>query len=157
MCGFQRCSRDGCEFKGDRAVADDRAQNSETVVTQAETASFRPLTIVDMKQTADSVDQTYRNFVLLDVNQHAIRMAVMEGEYPWHYHPYSDECFLVLEGELEIDVADSRTFHVMPGQAFTVPAGVTHRTRARKRTVNLCFEDRGAYTDVVFVDETTRL
>jgi hypothetical protein len=34
MCGFQRCSRDGCEFKGDRAVADDRAQNSETVVTQ---------------------------------------------------------------------------------------------------------------------------
>ena len=86
------------------------------------------------------------------MNNHCIRVAVMQGEFRWHHHPRSDECFIVLEGELEIDLADGRTFRLKPGDAFTVPAGVVHRTRAQDRTVNLCFETRNAYTDVVFVD-----
>jgi quercetin dioxygenase-like cupin family protein len=57
-----------------------------------------------------------------------------------------------LEGQLEIDLADGRTFRLKPGEAFTIPAGVVHRTRALARAVNLCFEDRDAYTDAVFVD-----
>jgi mannose-6-phosphate isomerase-like protein (cupin superfamily) len=133
-------------------MTDYRTQRTENVVTHVEDALFSPMTVVDIKQAAASVEQTYRNFVVLDVNQHSIRMAVMEGEFRWHRHPHSDECFLVLEGELEIDIADGRTFRVKPGQAFTIPFGVTHRTRARTRTVNLCFEDRNAYTDVIFED-----
>jgi mannose-6-phosphate isomerase-like protein (cupin superfamily) len=62
----------------------------------------------------------------------------------------SDECFLVVEGALEIDLADDRTVTVRPGELFTIPAGVRHRTRAAVRTVNLCFEHARAYTDVVF-------
>jgi mannose-6-phosphate isomerase-like protein (cupin superfamily) len=77
-------------------------------------------------------------------------MAVMQGEFRWHRHPHSDECFLVLEGELEIDLAGGESFRLKPGEAFTIPAGTIHRTRSSVRTVNLCFEDRNAYTDVVF-------
>jgi|SRR6185369_15679699 len=138
-------------------MADDRTQANETRVTQAETAWFGPLTIVDIKQTAASVSQAYRNFVLLAVNQHSIRIAIMEGEYPWHHHPHSDECFVVLEGELEIEIAGGETFHIKPWQAFTVPAGITHRTRARRRTANLCFEDSRAHTDVTVVDTASSL
>jgi mannose-6-phosphate isomerase-like protein (cupin superfamily) len=138
--------------KGDKAMAQDRTPTRETGVTQAETAWFGPLTIVDMKQAAASVSQAYRNFALLAVNQHSIRLAVMEGEYRWHYHPHSDECFVVLEGELEIDIAGGETFLIKPWQAFTVPAGITHRTRARIRTANLCFENSSAHTEVAFVD-----
>lgn len=124
----------------------------DSKVAHVEETAFPPLTIVDLKQAAATVDQTYKNFVLTDVNQHCVRMAVMQGEYRWHHHPHSDECFLVLEGELEIDLADGQSFRLTPGQAFTIPTGVTHRTRARTRTVNLCFEHRRAYTDVVFDD-----
>jgi mannose-6-phosphate isomerase-like protein (cupin superfamily) len=74
----------------------------------------------------------------------------MVGEYRWHRHPHSDECFLILEGELEIDLDEGRLVVLKPGQMFNLPAGVRHRTRARVRTVNLCFEDKLAYTDVVF-------
>ena len=124
----------------------------DTAVAHVEETAFPPLTIVDLKKAAATVNQTYKNFVLTDVNQHCVRMAVMQGEYRWHHHPHSDECFLVLEGELEIDLADGRTVRLTPGQAFTIPTGVKHRTRARTRTVNLCFEHRDAYTDVVFDD-----
>jgi mannose-6-phosphate isomerase-like protein (cupin superfamily) len=128
-----------------------RTQLDNTVAHNEESA-FPALTVIDLKNAAASVDQTYKNFVVVDVNQHCVRMAVMQGEFRWHHHPHSDECFLVLEGELEIDLADGQTFRLTPGQACTIPAGVTHRTRARTRTVNLCFENREAYTDAVFDD-----
>ncbi len=121
-------------------------------MTHDERAAFPALTAVNLTDAAASVEQAYKNFVIFGVNQHCVRMAVMQGEFRWHRHPRSDECFLVLEGELEIDLADGRSFRLKPGEAFTIPAGVVHRTRSRIRTVNLCFEDRSAYTDVEFED-----
>ena len=114
-------------------------------------AGLPNLSLIDLKQAAAAVREFYKNFVVVQINNHCIRMAVMEGEYAWHKHPRSDECFLTLEGCLEIDLADGRTISLRPGDAFNVPAGVAHRTRARTRSVNLCFEHLDAYTDVEFL------
>ena len=136
------------------AMTDYRTQGGQELQTHVEEPSFPPLAVVNLKREADSVQQVYKNCVLFNVNNHTVRMAVMEGEFRWHKHPRSDECFLVVEGELEIDIAQDRTYHLRPGDAFTIPAGVVHRTRSRSRAVNLCFENQGAYTDVVFEDES---
>ncbi len=133
-------------------MTDYRTSSAEPVITHVEEAAFAPLAVAHLKRVAQAVTQTYKNFVLVDVNRHCVRMAVMEGEFRWHKHPKSDECFLVLEGELEIDLADGRTLVLKPGELCTIPAGVVHRSRSRKRAVNLCFEDKDAYTDVVFQD-----
>ena len=134
-------------------MTDYRTEQKDISITHDETAAFAALAIADLKQAAASVLDEYKNFVALKVNDHCVRLAVMQGEFRWHHHPNSDECFLVLEGELEIDLADGQTFRLSPGEAFTIPAGVIHRTRSRKRAVNLCFEHRGAYADVVFDDQ----
>jgi mannose-6-phosphate isomerase-like protein (cupin superfamily) len=117
-----------------------------------EQPAFPPLQDILLLKVAARITDVYRNFVINTVNDHCVRIAVMQGDYRWHRHPASDECFLTLEGHLEIDLADGRTVHLQPGQLFTIPRGVVHRTRASIRTVNLCFEHRGAYTDVEFVD-----
>ncbi len=133
-------------------MTDYRTAQNEPAITHVEEAVFPPLAVVDLKREAQSVEQAYKNFVLVKVNNHCVRLAVMQGEFRWHQHPRSDECFLVLEGELEIDLADGRTFRLKPGEAFNIPAGVVHRSRSRARAVNLCFEDSHAYTDVIFED-----
>jgi mannose-6-phosphate isomerase-like protein (cupin superfamily) len=133
-------------------MTDYRTNQNDQGRTHSEDAAFPGLTVVNLKQQADSVDQTYKNFVVVNINNHCVRLAVMQGEFRWHQHPRSDECFLVVEGDLEIDLADGRTFRLKPGEVFTIPAGVIHRTRSHARAVNLCFEDRNAYTDVVFED-----
>jgi mannose-6-phosphate isomerase-like protein (cupin superfamily) len=114
--------------------------------------AYSGLTPVDLKKEAGQVTDTYKNFVLFNVNQHCVRLAVMSGEYRWHRHPHSDECFLIVEGEFEIDLDDGRLVVLKPWQMFTIPAGVRHRTRARMRTVNICFEEQQAYREVVFDD-----
>ena len=105
------------------------------------------LEVIDLNAEAGAVTDAYRNFVLCQVNQHGLRLAVIEGQYPWHSHPSSDELFLVIEGTLVIDLADQRELRLRPGQAVVVPAGVVHRTRGEGRTVNLCVEDLGAATE----------
>ncbi|SEF81817.1 cupin domain-containing protein [Paenibacillus sp. UNC499MF] len=98
-----------------------------------------------------NIQERHVNFAVSDVNSHVLRIAVMTGNYRWHFHPDSDELFMVLEGELFIDFEDGTTTSLKANDTLTVPAGTVHRTRADVRTVNLCFEAKEAET--VFVDE----
>jgi len=114
---------------------------------RAEPVRHAPLEVIDVSAEARAVTDAYRNLVLCQVNQHCLRLAVIEGQYPWHSHPASDELFLVLEGTLVIDLADHRELRLRPGQAVVVPAGTVHRTRGEGRTVNLCVENLAAATE----------
>ena len=98
-----------------------------------------PLTVVDVPQAAQGIDG-YKNIPLSLINDHVVRLSIMTEAYHWHYHPNSDETFLVVEGIVCIDLAE-RTVELAPGQLFTIPANVRHRTRPQgSRSVNLTFE-----------------
>ncbi|MBD8027469.1 cupin domain-containing protein [Ureibacillus sp. Re31] len=83
----------------------------------------------------------YKNFIVSEMNDHVLRIAVIDGEFHWHEHD-TDELFMVLEGELLIDLENDRTIQLLPGEIFNVPAFTQHRTRSNGRTVNLCFEKK---------------
>jgi mannose-6-phosphate isomerase-like protein (cupin superfamily) len=112
------------------------------------------LEVVDLAAEGAAVTERYRNMVISRVNHHCLRLGVINEEYQWHYHPGSDELFLVVDGCLVIELEDGREFKLTPWQSVTIPAGVIHRTRAEGRTVNLCFEELSAQT--VFVDVPRR-
>ena len=104
----------------------------------------------NFKEISDKVDKVYDNFILENVNDHCLRIAVMQDEYQWHYHKNTDELFVVLEGELKIEIKDSDTVFLKPGEFIKIPAKPIHKTSAATRTVNLCFEKNA--DDTVFVD-----
>jgi mannose-6-phosphate isomerase-like protein (cupin superfamily) len=95
-----------------------------------------------------SSQATYDNHPIATVNDHVVRISVMTQPYPWHFHPNSDETFLVLEGRLNIEFEDG-TLELGPSQMVTVPRGLRHRTGpVGDRSVNLTFEAAGAETVV---------
>ena len=116
-----------------------------------ESIKFPALTIVDLAAEGESVTAAYQNFVLSKVNNSCLRLAVFNEQYGWHYHPASDELFIVIDGCLVIDLAGGAELRLSPWNSVTIPAGTVHRTRAEGRTVNICFEKLAAET--VFVDE----
>ena len=115
-----------------------------------EPVKYSGLDVVDLVAEAASVSDAYRNLVVCRVNTSCLRLAVFNEVFRWHFHPASDELFIVVEGVLVIDLADGRELRLAPWQAVTIPAGTRHRTRALGRTVNLCVEELAAET--VFVD-----
>ena len=103
---------------------------------------FGPLSVVDVPALIASCKDRWYNQTLCQVNGSVVRLGVMQGEYHWHKHDNDDEFFYVVEGQLLIDLED-KTVALNPRQGFVVPKGVTHRTRARERTVILMVENAG--------------
>ena len=102
------------------------------------------------KNISDAVTDPYQNSILEVVNDHCLRMSVMEGEYRWHFHENTDELFIVVEGKLMIEIRGQETIFVEPGESVKIPAKTIHKTSAIGRTVNLCFEKNAE--DTVFVE-----
>ena len=101
---------------------------------------FGSLSLIDVGAEAAAVGDEWVNQTLTTVNDSVVRLGVVEGEFHWHKHDREDEFFLVLEGELEIEVEDREPFVLGPQQGVTIPRGVMHRPVARKRTVILMLE-----------------
>jgi len=118
-----------------------------------EPVQYPALQLINLKEEGAKVADPYRNVVINRVNRNCLRLAVFDGEYRWHYHPQSDELFIVVEGCLAIDLEGGREMRLHPWECVTIPAMTVHRTRAIGRTVNLCFEELGAET--VFVERGT--
>jgi mannose-6-phosphate isomerase-like protein (cupin superfamily) len=80
------------------------------------------------------------NQTLTRVNDCVLRLGIIQGEYHWHKHEREDECFIVLEGELLLDIEAHGTVVLSKYLGYTVPRGVVHRTRALEKTVILMLE-----------------
>jgi mannose-6-phosphate isomerase-like protein (cupin superfamily) len=115
-----------------------------------EPVRYPALRVVNLAKEGAAVTERYRNLVINQVNDSCLRLAVFDEAYRWHYHPTSDELFLVVEGCLAIDLPGNVELRLQPWECVTIPALTRHRTRALGRTVNLCFEKLGAET--IFVD-----
>ncbi len=90
-------------------------------------ASARPKVNLADKFTAFS--EQWSPKIVARFNDNEVRLCKLEGEFHWHHHPDTDEMFLVIEGELQIDFED-RTETLGPGEMIVVPRGTEHRPRA---------------------------
>src|SRR5215469_5327662 len=73
------------------------------------------------------------------INDYDVRIVKIQGDFTWHKHDETDEFFLVLTGELTIQLRD-RDVVLAPRELFVVPRGVEHCPRADTETAVLLFE-----------------
>jgi mannose-6-phosphate isomerase-like protein (cupin superfamily) len=103
---------------------------------------YGPLEVIDVPALVEACTDPWYNQSLCRVNDCVVRLGVFLGEFHWHTHDREDEFFHVVSGRLAIDL-EERTVDLGPGQGFTIPRGVVHRTRAPERTVVLMVEGAG--------------
>ncbi|MEM9501228.1 MAG: cupin domain-containing protein [Pseudomonadota bacterium] len=73
-------------------------------------------------------------------NDNEVRLARASGDFQWHSHEGSDELFLVIEGELQMEFRD-RVEVIGPGEMIIVPAGVEHFPRVPEGEVKMVIID----------------
>lgn len=73
------------------------------------------------------------------LNDYDIRIVKVQGEFTWHTHADTDEFFMVLDGELTIQMRD-RDVVLGPRELFIVPRGVEHCPRAEVETALMLLE-----------------
>ena len=104
---------------------------------------FGSLELIDIPGEI-AAHEPWFNQTLTTVNDSVVRLGIIEGDFHWHKHDVEDEFFLVLEGQLLIDLEDRETVTLNPHQGYTVPRGVMHRTRAPVKTAILMVEPAAA-------------
>ena len=65
----------------------------------------------------------------------------VQGEFNWHSHADTDDFFLVIKGQIVIEMREGDVT-LNTGEMYVVPAGVEHRPVAREEAHLLLIEPR---------------
>ncbi len=75
-------------------------------------------------------------------NGHDVMLVKIQGEFTWHSHADTDDFFLVLEGEVIIQLRDGNVT-LAPGEIYIVPKGVEHCPMSSEGASVLLIEPAG--------------
>jgi mannose-6-phosphate isomerase-like protein (cupin superfamily) len=91
---------------------------------------------ISLEAACKSLKELWSPRIVGRVNDQFIKVARVQGEFPWHTHDHEDEMFLVLRGELTIgrSVQDGGAVTLRSGEFFVVPRGIRHNTSAADET-----------------------
>lgn len=74
------------------------------------------------------------------MNDQVVRMALYDGEYPWHKHSNEDELFYVYRGRITIQVKGNPNITLHEGEMAVMPRGVEHSPKSLEPSFVLMFE-----------------
>ena len=100
-------------------------------------------TAIDLQAKLAAFEGHWQPRTVCEYNGHDVMVVKVQGEFAWHSHADTDDFFLVLKGELTLDLEGGHSVVLRPGQLFVVPRGMQHCPRAAEETHLLLIEPTG--------------
>ena len=110
---------------------------------------------INFSEKLNLFNEHWQPKVISEMNDYQFKIAKIKGEFIWHSHKDTDETFIVLKGEIQIDFKDGKVV-VKQGEMFVVPAGVEHRPSSNKESHILLIEPKGVVNTGEKVDSNLR-
>jgi mannose-6-phosphate isomerase-like protein (cupin superfamily) len=99
-------------------------------------------TAVNLAEKLAAFSERWSPKIVAQFNGHDVMVVKARGEFVWHAHPETDDLFLVLSGNLVIQLRDGEV-RLRPGDLYVVPKGVEHRPVAEGEAHLLVIEPQG--------------
>jgi mannose-6-phosphate isomerase-like protein (cupin superfamily) len=97
---------------------------------------------VNLEAKLATFSEHWQPRTVTEFNGHDVMVVKVQGEFVWHKHDDTDDLFLVLKGNLTIELRDGKV-NLGPGELFVVPKGVEHRPVATEEVHLLLIEPSG--------------
>ncbi|MEO8199878.1 MAG: cupin domain-containing protein [Gemmatimonadota bacterium] len=92
--------------------------------------------------------------IVADLNDSHVKVVRLQGEFVWHHHADEDELFMVISGDLVIELRDGQV-RLGPGELVVIPKGVEHRPVAREEVHLMLIEPKAIRHTGNVVNERT--
>src|SRR5450631_2926893 len=97
---------------------------------------------VSIKEKLDLFTDYWNPRIVGELNGQFIKLAKLKGEFIWHKHELEDELFLVISGNLTMELRD-KIILLKEGDFLIVPRGTEHRPVAPEEVQLMLFEPVG--------------
>ena len=95
--------------------------------------------IIKLKEKLNLIHDYWNPKIVGELNGQHIKLAKIKGEFIWHKHEEEDEFFMVLEGQLIIEMRDKKVV-LNKNDCYIVPKGVEHKPIAIEEVSIMMFE-----------------
>lgn len=95
---------------------------------------------VNVNELALSLKEPWKPVVVAEANGFQMKVALLDGAFPWHTHGAEDELFYCLTGSFRIENEGAVSVTLSPGDVHVVPAGTRHRPVADQPAAAVVFE-----------------
>lgn len=113
------------------------------------------MTVRSPGRIAASLDELWSPRVIGEVDDAYIKVARVRGTFGWHAHEHEDEMFLVLKGELLLEMEAGNVL-LHEGEMFVVPKGVRHNPVAESECHVMLVERKSTLHSGDTVTDRTR-
>ena len=97
---------------------------------------------INFRQKLGKFDEHWSPRVITEMNDYQFKLAKVQGEFDWHSHADTDEAFIIIDGELEIEFRDGKV-RLEAGEMIVVPKGVEHKPVAENECHIMVVEPKG--------------
>lgn len=101
-----------------------------------------PHRAINFAEKLQLINDQWQPRVVAEMNDYQFKLVRIEGDFLWHEHADTDETFIVLDGQLRIDMRDGSVL-LSAGEMFVVPKGTEHKPYAEREVKLLLIEPRG--------------
>ena len=95
---------------------------------------------INIDQKRFEIKKPWTPVEVAKLNDQVVRLALFEGEYPFHKHDQEDELFYVIKGSFVLQRKGFPDLLMNEGDMFVVEKGIEHRPKSPMKSYVLMFE-----------------
>ncbi|MDF2570335.1 MAG: cupin domain protein [Sporomusa sp.] len=98
--------------------------------------------VVNFEEKFAKISELHSYKVVAQMNDCHFKLVKMKREFIWHSHPETDEVFMMIDGNMQIDLRD-KTLYLKKGEMVVIPKGVEHKPSSKEECNILLIEPVG--------------
>ena len=109
---------------------------------------------INIKEKLAKFSELWSPRIIAQMNDYHFKIAKVQGEFDWHSHPETDEVFVIMKGQLQIQFRDG-SVTLNEGDIFVVAKGVEHKPVAEQECHIMLVEPAGTVNTGDVVSDKT--
>ena len=97
--------------------------------------------VVNIAEKFERIKDLHSYKVIAQMNNYYFKIVRAKRDFIWHYHPETDEVFMIIAGDLAIELRD-RILHLTEGEMVVIPKGVEHKPSCKEECKIMLIEPK---------------